>query len=148
LNDSEQAISALETEFEVNTSYYGVLAGLTFAASIFAFQFRTSLPLGDIFLTLTLATSVLFVLAATANGDASNRLRNNDKAGAIALLGVGDDFGRIALLVLLFDIDFIGFSVGLLQGFILLVVIVVGFIYFLKRSRMNKDVKSSVERAQ
>ena len=135
MNDSEQTFSALETECEVNTSYYGVLAGLTFAASIFAFQFRTSLPLEDVFITLTLATSVLFVLAATANGDASGRLRRNDKAGTIALLSLGDDFGRIALLMLLFDIDFIGFSVGLLQGSVLLVVTVVSYAYLLKSAR-------------
>lgn len=133
MNKLEKVTKRVENEIQVSMSYYGFMAGLTFAASIFAFQFRADFPYGNIFLTLTLATTVFFCVSATAAGQASGKPdRDIEGDFALHMLNVADRLGAMGFFLLLADINFIAFAIGWIYGFILLIVTVATLCYFFR----------------
>ena len=58
------------------TSLHGILAGLTFTTTVLLFSFRTSIPFSEVFITLSLVTTILFIFSAVLASDAGEKLIN------------------------------------------------------------------------
>jgi len=124
----------LASEAEIGTSYNGVLAGLTFTASVLIFTFRTSLPFSEIFLSLALITTILFIYACTLSADASGALSDGRIDDAKRKLDLSDYFGVMGFLSMFSEITFIAFCTGWLCGALISIVEIVGFAIFMKYS--------------
>lgn len=124
--------STLASECETSTSLSGVLAGLTFTASTFIFSFRNSFPYGDIFLTLTLISTICFIYEAFLYANASGRLTVDNIEGAKKDMDRADHIGIIGFVFLLVEIPFIAFCAGLPYGIVVSIAVILGFFYFLK----------------
>jgi hypothetical protein len=104
MNEQEEK-NLIASEAEVLTSCYGVLAGLTFTASILIFSFRNTIPLfGDLFLTLSLIATVFFIYSVALSSSASSVLRKYTTREAKRYLSLADDFGVVAFIVMLCEI--------------------------------------------
>lgn len=124
--------SLIASEAETLTSCYGVLAGLVFTASMVIFQFRTSLPLGDWFLTLSLVTTTLFISAVVSSSSASSVLRSGRTQEAKRYLAQADYFAIVGFVTILVEISFLAFSAGLQYGVVVVGVIIIAM-YLMKK---------------
>jgi len=131
LTEEKVQTELLIHQAENATALWGVLAGLTFTASVLIFSFRTSLPLSDPFLTLTLITTILFVYSASFSYDASRHVVVGDMKIAESGLALAEGFGFVGFVMTLADTSFIAFSVGWQYGVIVIAVIVLGFMSML-----------------
>ena len=118
-------INLIMNEADVDTSAFGVLSGLTFSASVLIFSFRNSMSYGDLYLTLTLISTVLFVFATVLASDAAGRTRLGKSADAEKILKRVAIIGGMGFFMLLFDIASIAFSAGLFIGIIVVLVTIV-----------------------
>ncbi|MCJ7630818.1 hypothetical protein MUP77_00220 [Candidatus Bathyarchaeota archaeon] len=124
----------IASEAESATSYYGVLSGLSFTASILIFSFRASLPFSEFFLTLSLITTILFIYACTLSANANGALSDGRIDDAKRQLDLSDDFGITGFFSMLSEIAFIAFCTGWQYGTVIIAVEVVGFAIFYKYS--------------
>ena len=99
--NNKQEKNFIASEAETITSAYGVLAGLTFTASVLIFSFRTTLPFGDVLLTLSLVTTIFFVYSVLSSSSASEYLRNGNIQKAKKCLRIADDFAGVAVFMML-----------------------------------------------
>lgn len=129
----EPADNVMASEAETITSFYGILAGLSFTVSVLIFSYRSSLPSSDIFLTLSLVDAVLFIYAATLASEASIVLSKGDMQSARRYLNGSEGFGFLGFVLMLSEISFIAFCTGWQHGVTVTTVIVLGFGFILIR---------------
>jgi hypothetical protein len=129
---NKEDVRLLASQAGTAVSFYGILAGLTFTTSVLIFSFHTSLLWGDVFLTLTLITTILFIYSATLSYDASDHLVKDRIQKAKKELDHAEIFGTTGFLVVLIEINFIAFCVGWQYGIVVVTATILGFIYFLK----------------
>lgn len=123
----------IASEAETGTSFYGLLAGITFTASVLAFSFRTSFPLGDVFLSLTLVTTVFFIYSASLTANASGDISLGKIQDAQKALALADHFGIVGFFMMLAEIGFMGFYIGWQYGILVIATIIGGFLYIYAR---------------
>jgi hypothetical protein len=111
-----------EADVDTSTFVFGVLSGLTFTASVFIFSFHNSMPYGDLYLILTLISTVLFVFATVLTSVAADDL---GKAQMQKILKRAAIIGGMRFFMLLTDIASIAFCTGLIIGIIVVLVTVV-----------------------
>jgi hypothetical protein len=116
------------SEADTETSAFGVLAGLTFSASILVFSFRSSIPFADLYLTLTLITTVFFVFATVLASDAAGRTRLGQNSEAQRILRRVAYIGFFGFIMLLSNIICIAFLAGLLPGIVVTLAIALVFL--------------------
>jgi magnesium-transporting ATPase (P-type) len=122
----------LSSEAETSTSFYGVLAGLSFTAAVTIFSFRTtltSLPLGDVLLTLTLVTASFFIFSAALSASASGNLSFDNSQDAEKCLNLADDFGFVGFSLMIIEIIIIAFYVGWQYGVVVAVAVILSSFY-------------------
>jgi hypothetical protein len=135
LIEKDEIDAIISAESKVYTSLFGVLAGLTFTSCVLVYQIRATLPFGDVFLTITLITAVLFVFAAVTAGRVIGYMRGHEFQEAINTFEIANHFGLVGFIMLLIDIDLIAFSAGWVYGLILIITIIGALLYFQRTGR-------------
>lgn len=143
--DRKSDRTILADEAGAQLSLYGLLAGLTFTASVLIFSNRPNLPSNELFLTLSLVATVLFIFAAMLNAEVSSELARNNVDNAKQALEIGETFGVVGFFFLITEIIFIAFFLGWEYGLVVVFAIIFGF-YYLVKKYLNRVIKATIKK--
>jgi len=88
--------------------------------------------MGDIFLTLSLINTILFIFASLISADAPGYVTRKKIEETAQLISRSENFTILGLFGLLSEVVFILFSLGWQFGVIAILVILVSFVYWLQ----------------